>query len=320
VIPFALFHAPYASQIDELYLRAGATKWKIPEGQWVAALYRTAFTIDSEIRRLGQATSGAIDLSSLHADDFAFALAFRLGSREGMRHFRLQCVPRIAVSSREISRDAGRATRSVDTVLQRLEGHERQDGCRNTLFEYFDGRVTLDDWLRTLIVRQIANELPRNSGYAKPCPPRAALAAYGSLIRPEARRFQGRPLRDDKRIEIRLHLRECLECQSRLVAIQQSHGLQQEFAASPPIVATRQRRTHTQLYAAFLVAALMIGALRWVIWINGDLAFINFQMTVPIFGFFGRRTADLMKSSTKNRPGPCEHRSPGLNLSKTFRS
>src|SRR5262249_53744609 len=158
MISFDEFRTSHAVQIDELYLRAGAARWKIPEGQWAAALYRTAISIELESGEVKSEHLTTVDLGSLHATDLAFAVAFRLGCSEAMDYFEREQRKQIRSLAAESAQSPSQLTRLTEKLRRELHGHEMKDGRRLSLFEQFDGRVALRDWLRALVEREIAKE------------------------------------------------------------------------------------------------------------------------------------------------------------------
>src|SRR5262249_39237926 len=156
----------------------------------------------------------SVDFSSLHATDLGFAVAFRLGCREAMDYLLREQRAQIGRLAAECAQSPSQVTRVTETLLRELQGHEMEDGRRQTLFERFDGQVALRDWLRTIVQREIAKESAADQGSRAACPFPEALAAYGRQIWLEAEPSQGRGLREKERNEIRLHLRDCSRCQA----------------------------------------------------------------------------------------------------------
>src|SRR5262245_24533932 len=116
MISFEEFRNCHAVQIAELYLRAGAARWKIPEQQWAAALYRTATSIESKSGRVKSEHLTTVDLSSLHATDLAFAVAFRLGCSEAMDYFEREQRTQIRSLAAESTQSPSQLTRLTEKL------------------------------------------------------------------------------------------------------------------------------------------------------------------------------------------------------------
>lgn len=78
------FSARHSAEIKELYERANAASWKIPEAQWAGAIYRAAISREAPASPSSQGREYSISSTSFHAQNFVFALAFRLGCGEAM--------------------------------------------------------------------------------------------------------------------------------------------------------------------------------------------------------------------------------------------
>ena len=133
------FRARNALQIKELYERSAA-RWKIPEAQWAGAIYRAAISSGS----LGLRPSSADEISStlVHPEDFAFALAFRLGCSEAVDNFEAKYKVLLHDLALDITHDESRATNLAEIVFQEICGELEEDGRRRSLLQDFDGRVS----------------------------------------------------------------------------------------------------------------------------------------------------------------------------------
>src|SRR5215469_605934 len=78
------FRVCHAVEIQELYRRS-AFRWKIPEGQWAAAIYRIAITRGSPDSK--SFSTNEMSCTLAHPDDFAFALAIRVGCSRALDSF-----------------------------------------------------------------------------------------------------------------------------------------------------------------------------------------------------------------------------------------
>src|SRR5262249_2930172 len=115
------FRARHAAELKKLYERSGAARWKIPEMQWAGAIYRAATSSESLTSR----SSSTRDIPSwlIYPDDFAFALAFRLGSREALENFEARYKVLLHEIALEVTHDdENRAINLAEVVFRQLYG------------------------------------------------------------------------------------------------------------------------------------------------------------------------------------------------------
>ncbi len=93
-------------------------------------------------------------LSSLRAQDFAFALAVRLECRDAIEHFETEYMSLLRSCAERITRDEGRITALTKEVFDELHGSRDVDGRRRSLFDEFDGQVSLITWLREVMLQR----------------------------------------------------------------------------------------------------------------------------------------------------------------------
>jgi hypothetical protein len=267
------FRARHAVEIKELYERSAA-RWKIPEAQWAGAIYRAA--ISSESVASGSSFASEVSRTLVHPDDFAFAVAFRLGCNEAVNNFEAKYKVLLHDLALDITHDERRATNLAEVVLQEIYGELEEDGRRRSQLQYFDGRVSLLDWLRALLKRRAAGELnatvpkfyaptTRSAPPHMSCPPHEALAAYRDLVHLGGVPHRGRRLRARERAQIRYHLRACLSCQTQLVAGRANDRDSGELQA-----AARERKRSTVLPLHVMGIAGIVGILVCTAWLAGQ--------------------------------------------------
>jgi hypothetical protein len=268
------FRARHAAQIKELYERSAA-RWKIPEAQWAGAIYRAA--ISSGSLGLRSSFPDEISCTLVHPEDFAFALAFRLGCGEAVDNFEAKYKVLLHDLALDITHDESRATNLAETVFQEICGELEEDGRRRSLLQDFDGRVSLVDWLRALLKRRDAGELDskvpkfyapttRSAPANTPCPRHEALAAYRELVELYGVPHRGRQLSSKERAQIRHHLRVCLPCQTRLATVS---SVKDRYSGEPQ-AAARERKRSTVLPLRVMGIAGIVGILAWAAWLTGQ--------------------------------------------------
>jgi hypothetical protein len=267
------FHARHAGEIKELYKRSAA-RWKIPEAQWVGAIYRAAISSGSVASRSSFASE--VSRTLVHPDDFAFAVAFRLGCSEAVNNFEAKYKVLLHDLALDITHDERRATNLAEVVLQEIYGELEEDGRRRSQLQYFDGRVSLLDWLRALLKRRDTGELNATvpKFYAPtthsapphtPCPPHEALAAYRDLVQLGGVLHRGRRLSPKERARIRYHLRACLPCQTQLV----TGSVNDRYSAELQAAACERKRS-TALVLRVIGIGGVVGILAWTAWLTGQ--------------------------------------------------
>jgi hypothetical protein len=161
---FEDFRVRYGSELVTLFKRTSAATWKISEDQWAVAIYRATISGAPRADTAEQGSNIRAYLSSLHAQDFAFALAIRLGCRDAIQHLTtnyralLGTLVHSVVLPPPVSVISITALAQIETltkgVFDDLYGHQDADGLRRSLFEEFDGRISLLSWLREVIVQR----------------------------------------------------------------------------------------------------------------------------------------------------------------------
>jgi|SRR5215472_3423778 len=268
------FRVYHAVEIQGLYRRS-AFRWKIPEGQWAAAIYRVAITRGSPASK--SASANELSCALAHPDDFAFALAIRLGCSRALDSFEAKYEILLHDLALDITHDESRAMNLAEAIFQEIYGELEEDGRRRSLLQDFDGSVSLLDWLRAVMERRDTGELDatepkfcpptsRPAPAQKSCPPQAALAVYHELVQLGGVPRRGRRLRPKEHAQIRRHLRVCLSCQTQLATGRANEG----HSGEPQGAAGERRRRSAVSPLRVMGIAGIVGILAWAAWLTGQ--------------------------------------------------
>ena len=151
---FEDFRVRHESELAALYKQTRAASWKITEEQWAAAIYSGAISQASQAGGAEQELATKAYLSSLHARDLALALAVRLGCSDAIEHFAIEYMWLLRGLAEHITDDNGRVIALTKEVFDELCGPQNADGRRESIFENFDGRVSLITWLREFAIQR----------------------------------------------------------------------------------------------------------------------------------------------------------------------
>jgi RNA polymerase sigma-70 factor (ECF subfamily) len=147
-------------RVDSLFVRSGASNWKLTRAQFTAALERSVakrFLEDVATReRLEQY------LDTIHVEDLVLATACMEGSEPAWEHFLgtyRGCLRAAAGSITKGGRAGADAQELADSLFAELFG--LVDGKRGeaSLFRYFHGRSSLKTWLRTILAQRHIDRL-----------------------------------------------------------------------------------------------------------------------------------------------------------------
>jgi hypothetical protein len=158
--PFEDFRVRHESELAALYKRTRAASWKITEEQWAAAIYSGAISQASQAGGAEQELATKAYLSSLHARDLALALAVRLGRSDAIEHFAIEYMWLLRGLAEHITDDNGRVIALTKEVFDELCGPQNVGGRRKSIFDNFDGRVSLITWLREFAIRRETGRPP----------------------------------------------------------------------------------------------------------------------------------------------------------------
>jgi RNA polymerase sigma-70 factor (ECF subfamily) len=140
-----------AALILRLYRGSSAGRWQVALEDFAAAIERSA------ARAAGSAEPAAADLerqlSALHLDDLALALACAAGVDAAWDHFLHEYRPALYRAAAAIDHTGG-ARDLADSLYADLFGLRERGGVRQSLFRYFHGRSSLATWLRAVLAQR----------------------------------------------------------------------------------------------------------------------------------------------------------------------
>jgi RNA polymerase sigma-70 factor len=141
---------PSESAVTDLYRRARADRWSVPNAVFAAALERSArkaLASPPEPRDLERL------LISLHLEDLALACACASGHEGAWEHFVREHRPVLYRAADAIDPTGG-SRELADSLYGELFGLVERSGERRSLFEYFHGRSSLSTWLRAVLAQR----------------------------------------------------------------------------------------------------------------------------------------------------------------------
>ncbi len=159
--PFEDFRVRHEFELATLYERARAASWKITKEQWAAAIYNGATSQAFQEGGAEQELATKAYLSSLHARDLALALAVRLGCSDAVERFAIEYMWLLRGLAEHITDNNDRVIVLTKEVFDELCGPQNADGRRKSVFEDFDGRVSLTTWLREFAIHRETRRPPR---------------------------------------------------------------------------------------------------------------------------------------------------------------
>ena len=141
--------------MDRLYVLANAERWVLSQGQFAAALQRSASK---------HPTSGALTprhleeyLSALHLEDLALATACCAGNDAAWEYFVNTYRAYLRTAAGAILRcnaASAEACDLADSLFSELYGLAGGKGTERSLFRYFHGRSSLKTWLRAVLAQR----------------------------------------------------------------------------------------------------------------------------------------------------------------------
>ena len=136
---------------ERLYRDAKATRWRVPEAAFSAALETSC----AKAFPSAHPTPGEVSkyLSSLHLEDLALACACILGDAEAWNHFVLEMRPGLYRAADALD-PSGAARELADSLYADLYGLDQRGGARQSLLRYFHGRSSLPTWLRAVLAQR----------------------------------------------------------------------------------------------------------------------------------------------------------------------
>ena len=148
---------------DELWRRSGAAEFGISAAEFgsmleqIATKYLPPDTPSSEA-----ATSSMAEFCrSLRLQDLALARACAAGSEAAWNAFLIRCRDILVRTALAITREESAARELADSVYADLYGLEAPGGRRVSKLAYYDGRGSLEGWLRSVLAHEFTDRLRR---------------------------------------------------------------------------------------------------------------------------------------------------------------
>ena len=174
--------------LEQLFRKAGAARWEVPQAFFAEALDRSA--AKAFAGRTPSATELDRYLSSLHLADVALACGCALGRDRAWDHFVNEFRPALYRGADALE-TGGSAREVADALFAELYGLKENGEVRRSLFHYFHGRSSLATWLRALLSQRYVDHIRAGRRLA-PLPDEespAALSAPGRSPDPDRPRF-----------------------------------------------------------------------------------------------------------------------------------
>jgi len=144
---------------DELWRRSGAADYAIDVAAFASMLEQIAAKYLPAGRGfLEEAASAASDFCrTLRLQDLALARACAAGSEAAWNVFLIRYRESLARSALAIAREESAARELADSVYAELYGLEAPDGQRVSKLAYYDGRGSLEGWLRSVLAHEFTD-------------------------------------------------------------------------------------------------------------------------------------------------------------------
>jgi RNA polymerase sigma-70 factor (ECF subfamily) len=171
---------------NELYRKAKAAQWRLPEAAFTAALETSCAKTFGE-RDPRPPRDVAKYLHSLHLEDLALACACALGDSAAWDHFVLAMRPGLYRAADAIDPSGG-ARELADSLYADLFGVDQRGASRQSLLRYFHGRSSLSTWLRAVLAQRHVDRV-RVERRTEPLPEELPHADARVIADPECARF-----------------------------------------------------------------------------------------------------------------------------------
>ncbi len=149
-----------AAVSDELWRRSGAADFGIDAPRFASILERIA----AKYLRPddGRSSESVADFCrTLRLQDLALARACAAGSEPAWNAFLARYRDSLAHSALAITGEESAARELADSVYAELYGLEDADGQRVSKLDYYDGRGSLEGWLRSVLAHEFTDRLRR---------------------------------------------------------------------------------------------------------------------------------------------------------------
>ena len=141
--------------LSELYEKSGGKKYNLAEPEFadivvaIAEKYLPARPSDSDIREL---------CISLRVEELALARACAAGNELAWQDFMLRYREKLHDAALAITREESQARDLAGSIYADLYGTGNREGKRVSKLSYYNGRGSLEGWLRTVMAQRKVNE------------------------------------------------------------------------------------------------------------------------------------------------------------------
>jgi RNA polymerase sigma-70 factor, ECF subfamily len=153
--PASALKAKLAPLLAELYDKGGCKKYALTQGELEEILlaigqkYLPEGAPDSEIRNL---------YSTLRIEELVLARACAAGSDSAWQDFMIRYREKLHDAALAITREDSQARELAGSIYADLYGTGEREGKRMSKLSYYNGRGSLEGWLRTVLAQRHVNE------------------------------------------------------------------------------------------------------------------------------------------------------------------
>ncbi len=139
----------------DLYEKSGGKNYGISIGEFaeilvaISAKYVPAGASDGDLRNL---------YLSLHIEELALARACAAGNERAWQDFMIRYREKLHDAALVITKDDSRARELAGSIYADLYGTGNRDGQRVSKLSYYNGRGSLEGWLRTVLAQRHVND------------------------------------------------------------------------------------------------------------------------------------------------------------------
>ncbi|SRR5581483_506028 len=141
--------------LRQLFEKSGAPKYGITDQQFAAILCSIA-------EKYLPSGSSASDLrglySSLHIEELVLARACAVGNEPAWQDFMLRYREKLHEAALRITKEDSRARELSGSIYADLYGTSAREGQRISKLSYYNGRGSLEGWLRTVMAQSYVNQ------------------------------------------------------------------------------------------------------------------------------------------------------------------
>ncbi len=151
----SVIRSKVARWAGELYGKSGGKKYAITEGEFAAIVisiaekYLPESPSDADIREL---------CSSLRVEELALARACAAGNELAWQDFMIRYREKLHDTALAITREESQARELAGSIYAELYGTGNREGKRVSKLSYYNGRGSLEGWLRTVLAQRKVND------------------------------------------------------------------------------------------------------------------------------------------------------------------